>query len=151
MSDQLVALAGGPYDGHWYWLADWNTRRSSTQALPDVLLYQPTGQMVDNPNPAYGKGEVWRYRSPAGDDYQEQIVTLASGFRAVVCPRCARPAPTLIVFSLAHRDAPIRECPRCAYPAQRYLGDYVETMPERYLDWYEAHEYEAVVTTDDHE
>lgn len=154
--DALVALEGGPEGSFWYWLADWNTKRESARAwhlsddqpLPSVLRYEPTGRMKDNPDPRYGKGEVWRYVPPAVDaDAGPTIVLLSSGVPAMMCPRCGRPAPDLITFPA--QDGPsIRECPRCAYPPQRYLGDYVETMPDTYLDWYEAHDGESVTAND---
>ena len=169
MADPLVALDGGPRDKFWYWLTDWTTARESARAwhlredqpLPDVLRYEATGRLVDNPDQRYGKGEVWRYRPQATDDDNgPALVLLESGVPAVICPCCARPAPDLIRYRPAHREDAIQVCPRCAYPTQRYLGDRVETMPDCYLDWYEAHEREAVtvecpdcgerVTTNDH-
>jgi len=154
---ELVALEGGPRDHFWYWSTDWETVRESARAwhlrddqpLPDVLCYEPTTRRIDNPNPQYGQGQVWRYRSPVTDeDAAPVFVLLASGVPAVLCPRCARPAPELITFPAAPGDRPAKECPRCAYPDQRYLGDRVETMPDTYLEWYEAHEHEAVTTAD---
>ena len=153
MVDALVSLEGGPRDKFWYWLAAWNTARESAQAwhlredqpLPDVLRYEATGRMRDNPDPRFGQGEIWRYRPATVDvDAGPVTVTLASGTVAVVCPKCARPAPALITFRLAHRDEVTQECPRCAYPTERYQGDRLETMPDVFQDWYEAHEFEPL-------
>lgn len=73
---RLVALEGGPKDGQWYWLTDWHTHLETMRAYDQdwrpgqpasaALHYQPTGRHIDNPNPKYGPGEVWRY-TPADD------------------------------------------------------------------------------------
>jgi hypothetical protein len=57
---------------HWYWLEDLQVLQQSVtaQGFPPehaayaVLRYQPTGQYVNNPNPRYGRGEIWVYTSP---------------------------------------------------------------------------------------
>jgi hypothetical protein len=141
-------LEGGPKDKYWYWLTDWQVQRESARAqhlrlnqpTPTILCYQPTGQLVTNPNSAYGHGEVWRYTPPTDIAGQvPEAVTMTTGEQAVLCPRCQHPAPDLITARLAHLTEPDRRCPRCAYPPQRYLGAWVETMPTVYQQWYQAH------------
>lgn len=139
-SGLLVALSGGPRTGQWFWRADWRLLRQSVQAqFPPghpaavALHYRPTGICVQNPNGTYGWGELWRHDPPvAAAGRAPGHVTLSTGEKAALCPRCARPAPRLITYRLAHLPAPARECPRCVYPDQ-------QAMPTADQYWYATH------------
>lgn len=144
----LIALAGGPKDGHWYWLTDWQRHLRSVHAQhfsPDhpacaALHYHPTGHHVAHTNPAFKRGEMWRFTPP--EPAPDKPVTTETGEAEdspwLMCPRCHRPAPRLIVVHLAGRPDPIVDCPRCAYPDLLELSSRVPTMPAADREWYAA-------------
>lgn len=144
----LIALEGGPKDRQWYWLTDWHRQCQVARAQglesgdpgATALHYRPTGRQVVNSNPRYGLGQVWRYTPPwpVPQPIPEGLCTPTDG-RPVVCPKCHRPAPRLIVIQFADQDPRI-DCPHCAYPDQLYMASRVSTMPAADQAWYAARE-----------
>lgn len=138
----LIALTGGPNNGHWYWLDQIGTA---------ARFYQPTGRHIDNPNPTHGTGEVWTYQPPTATTEHAagsgpRVDAMVGGSGGLTCPRCGQPAPRLIIWRQANSDRPRVECPRCAYPTTRYLGELQDTMPDEDKDWYDGTPAQPAVT-----
>jgi hypothetical protein len=134
----LVALDGGPFGSHWYWLKDWISRQESARAHylrtdqppPAVLCYTATGRFRDHPR-EHGQGEVWCYAAPAKSEVEK--VRNADG--DPICPKCLLPCPRIIRWKTALGD--YAECPRCLHTPYRELGSWYHSMPTKDLRWYQ--------------
>jgi hypothetical protein len=116
----LVALSGGPKDGWWYWLEDWNMLVDSTRAQKfpvghpanTVLHYQPTGRRIAHRTPLYSEGEVWTYQPPAGlPPAREPAAVTPDPPRP--CVQCGNP----ILLRRPGRD----QCSRCHPVGKRWV------------------------------
>lgn len=80
----LICLTGGPWDGHWYWLDQWQ-REPATSSRRH---YRPTGRTVAHPG-EYGSGEAYKWVPPPAPVVLPSVPLTPRP--RVLCVGCSRP------------------------------------------------------------